>query len=253
VLTPKEGSAVSFGHPVLKTTAPLRPEVPLYFRPDGFAQANEAANAELVRAAMVLTAGIDGRSDERRPAGVISAPIGNGGAAAVDGTGTAASAPVGGDRASSQDEAALTGRVLELYSGNGNFTFALAARAREVLAVESGAVSVELARRSAREATLSNVRFIQGDTRKVVDGLVKEGQRFEVLFLDPPRTGAKGCDQWARALEVSRVVYVACDPAALARDAKALKAAGFRPEALRIVDMFPQTRHVEAVLSFSRS
>ena len=53
-------------------------------------------------------------------------------------------------------------------------------------------------------------------------------------------------------LGVRRVVYVACDASALARDARALLSAGFRPESVQVVDMFPQTRHVEAVMAFSR-
>jgi 23S rRNA (uracil1939-C5)-methyltransferase len=143
-------------------------------------------------------------------------------------------------------------RALELYCGNGNFTFALAARVATVVAVESARVSLELARRSAREAGLSSIRFVEGDSRKVCEGLSAEGTKFDVLLLDPPRAGAKGVGAWAAALGVRRVCYVACDPASLARDAAELRASGFRPERLTTVDMFPQTRHVEAVMSFRR-
>lgn len=216
VLVPREGSAVLIGKPVLHTAAPLRPGVPLYFRPDAFSQANAAANEALVAAAL---------------------------------EGIAPSAP----RPTGPAAHAATGPLLELYAGNGNFTFALSARASEVVAVESASVSLELARRSAREAKVGNVRFIQGDTRRVVEGLIAEGRRFDAVFLDPPRTGAKGCERWAVGLHASRVVYVACDPAALARDARALVAAGYAPRTLAVIDLFPQTRHVEAVLSFSRA
>ncbi len=204
VLVPLEGSPFIAGNPVLRGPAPLRPQVPLFYRADGFAQANGPANELLVDAALSLLA---------------------------------------------PGEAA---RVLELYSGNGNFSFALAERVGSVLGVESSSLAVELARRSVAEAKLENVRFVLGDTQKVVQGLIAEGQRFDSLLLDPPRTGAKGCEGWATALGVRRVVYVACDPGALARDAKALAGAGFRPSSLRIVDMFPQTRHVEAVMRFDR-
>ena len=83
-------------------------------------------------------------------------------------------------------------------------------------------------------------------------GLVSERRRFSRLLADPPRTGAKGLAPLARALGVRRLVYVACDAAALARDAKDLKAEGFRPESLQLIDMFPQTRHIEAVMAFTR-
>ncbi|MBL9037814.1 MAG: class I SAM-dependent RNA methyltransferase [Archangium sp.] len=140
--------------------------------------------------------------------------------------------------------------VLELYSGNGNFTFPLAARAAEVLAVESSPVSVALAQRGARR--FSNVRLMQIDAEAAMKGLMRESKRFDRLFVDPPRAGCPPIADWASRLLVERVVYVACDPTSLARDAKRLAAAGFRPESLRVFDLFPQTHHVEAVMSFAR-
>jgi 23S rRNA (uracil1939-C5)-methyltransferase len=142
--------------------------------------------------------------------------------------------------------------VLELYAGNGNFTFSIAERATSVLAVESAAVSVMLAQAAARKRNVGNVRFVQAASEKIAEGLVKEGARFDRLLLDPPRSGAPGVGRWASRLLVSRVVYVACDPATLARDASELVANGFRPTALQVVDLFPQTRHVEAVMAFAR-
>lgn len=142
--------------------------------------------------------------------------------------------------------------ALELYSGNGNFTFPLAAAAGSVLAVESSTVSLALAQQAARKQGFTNIRFAQGDCEKFAKGLVKEGQRFERLLLDPPRAGAPGVGEWASKLLVSRVVYVACDPGALARDAAELLAQGFEPGSVRLFDLFPQTRHVEVVMSFSR-
>jgi 23S rRNA (uracil1939-C5)-methyltransferase len=203
VLVPKEGSPTLLGKPTLQTSAPLRPEIPLFLRPDAFAQANAEANQALV-------------------------------AATVE-----ASSVRAGDR------------VLEMYAGNGNFTFAVAGLARSVVAVESGQVSVEMGRRSAQQGRVQNVRFVQGDARKVAEGLAKEGEKFDVLLMDPPRTGAPNLAPLARSLGARRVVYVACDPAALARDAAELRRAGFSPVSVQLVDMFPQTRHVEAVMAFA--
>lgn len=145
-----------------------------------------------------------------------------------------------------------TGRVLELYSGNGNFTFRLAAQAAQVVAVESSGLSVTLAQKAALAAKTPNVRFVQGDCEKIAASLVKEGERFERLLVDPPRAGAEGLADWASGLLVERLVYVACDPASLARDAKRLAEKGFHPLALQLFDLFPQTHHVEAVMAFSR-
>ncbi len=142
--------------------------------------------------------------------------------------------------------------VLELYSGNGNFTFRLATRSAQVLAVESSAVSVQLAQEASRRAGVANVRLIQGDCEKIAEGLVREGARFDRLLLDPPRTGAPGVGRWASKLLATRVVYVACDPASLARDTKELLREGFSPIALQLFDLFPQTRHIEAAMAFSR-
>ncbi len=142
--------------------------------------------------------------------------------------------------------------VLELFSGNGNFTFPLAERAGQVVAVESAALSVQLAQKAAREKKVSTVRFMQGDAEKMVDGLIREAARFDRLLVDPPRTGAPGLERWASRLLVERLVYVACDPVSLARDAKALVGQGYRAEALALFDLFPQTHHVEAVMAFAR-
>ena len=148
----------------------------------------------------------------------------------------------------------LTGAeaVLELYAGNGNFTFALASQAKEVVAVESTPISVQLAQQVARSRALAHVRFVQGDAEKVTQGLLRESKRFDRLLLDPPRTGAQGVGTWASRLLVSRVVYVACDPAALARDAAALLDEGYRPVSLQLFDLFPQTRHIEALFTCAR-
>jgi 23S rRNA (uracil1939-C5)-methyltransferase len=142
--------------------------------------------------------------------------------------------------------------VLELYSGNGNFTLRLAECAGRVVAVESSAVSVQLAQEALRRRKTEGVRLVQGDCEKFAAGLVSEGQRFDRLLLDPPRTGAPGIGTWASKLRVARVVYVACDPASLARDAAELVRAGFAPVALQLFDLFPQTHHIEAVMAFAR-
>lgn len=146
----------------------------------------------------------------------------------------------------------LTGKesVLELYSGNGNFTFEIARQAAQVLAVESASISLRLAQSAA--GGLNNVRFVQGDALKIFHGLVKEGQRYDRLLVDPPRTGAVGLGALAAKAAPKRLVYVACDPAALARDAQELFSRGFRPVSLQLFDLFPQTRHVEAVLAMER-
>jgi len=146
---------------------------------------------------------------------------------------------------------ARSDHALELYAGNGTFTFALAARVASVVAVESSAVSLALATAAERAGNVENVRWVQGDVARVCEGLVKEGTRFDVLLADPPRTGAPQLAQLARALGVRALVYVGCDAGSLARDAGRLVEAGFRLETLQLVDVFPNTHHVEALLTFA--
>lgn len=141
--------------------------------------------------------------------------------------------------------------ALELYAGNGTFTFALASRVASVVAVESSAVSLALAGTAARASEVRNIRWIQGDARRVCEGLVKEGTRFDVLLVDPPRTGAPRLAETARALGVRQLVYVGCDSGSLARDAARLVEAGLRLETLQLVDLFPNTHHVEVLLAFA--
>ncbi|MBK7863372.1 MAG: class I SAM-dependent RNA methyltransferase [Archangiaceae bacterium] len=131
------------------------------------------------------------------------------------------------------------GPALELYAGSGNFTRALAP---PVLAVEV----------VGDQPALPGVRWVKGDVPKVAQGLLKEGAKFERLLVDPPRAGAPGIERWAEGFGVSRIVYVACDPASLARDAGELVNRGWRPERLQLFDMFPQTHHVEALMVLQR-
>ncbi|HEY3445020.1 MAG TPA: class I SAM-dependent RNA methyltransferase [Myxococcales bacterium] len=142
--------------------------------------------------------------------------------------------------------------LLELYSGAGNFSFAAARRFKAATCIESSPDAVELARRSAREAKVENVRFIQGDALACAESLAKEGRRFETLLLDPPRAGAKGIGKVAERSGVRRVVYVSCDPATLSRDVKELQESGYRLIEATPVDMFPQTFHLETVARLDR-
>ena len=151
-----------------------------------------------------------------------------------------------------KDQGRQAGDALELFSGSGNFTFAMTRRGLAVTAIESCADAVELARRSAREAGVQGARFILGDALASALALAREGRRFDTLLLDPPRAGAKGVGRAAAACGVRRVVYVSCDPATLARDVKELSDHGFHLIEATPVDMFPQTFHLEAVAALER-
>lgn len=142
--------------------------------------------------------------------------------------------------------------VLDLYAGAGLFTVPLAdavGPAGEVVAVEGDARAVRDARRGVHDRT--NVELHQADVGRVLVGRDDPGSdvvHADVVVLDPPRAGAgRAVMASIGALRPDRVVYVACDPAALARDIAYLAAAGYSLGGLRAFDLFPMTHHVEAV------
>jgi 23S rRNA (uracil1939-C5)-methyltransferase len=128
-------------------------------------------------------------------------------------------------------------RVLELFGGAGNFTRALSA---------AGAVVVVNDVRPP-PAPPAGARFEPGPADQVIARLAAAGERFDVVLLDPPRTGAVAAARALAALAAARVVYVACDAATLARDLEIIAAAGWTPRTAAALDLMPQTAHVEIV------
>jgi 23S rRNA (uracil1939-C5)-methyltransferase len=137
-------------------------------------------------------------------------------------------------------------RVIELYAGHGNFSVALAARARAFWAVEGDPAAADACRKNLATRGFAHARVFAQDV-----GKLRFEERAEVVVLDPPRAGAKPLADIVRAVRASRVVYVSCHMTTLARDLKALCALGFRVERAHLLDMFPHTAHVEAVVRLS--
>ncbi len=142
-------------------------------------------------------------------------------------------------------------RVLDLYSGAGLFALPLADAVGAdgaVLAVEGDDRAVRDARRLLHDRP--HVTLHGGDVARVLASGVGGA---DVVVLDPPRTGAgRHVVEAIGALAPRRVVYVACDPAALARDVALFSAAGYGLDAVRGYDLFPMTHHVEAVAVLAR-
>jgi 23S rRNA (uracil1939-C5)-methyltransferase len=138
--------------------------------------------------------------------------------------------------------------VLDLYSGVGLFTAFIADKAELVVAIESYPPAVTDADENLID--YENVELIEGTVEAVLDSL--DGT-FDAAVVDPPR---QGMDEDAlHSLVAHRpplIVYVSCDPATLARDAKLLLAGGYRLIDVQPVDMFPQTYHIEVVATFRR-
>ncbi|MDN5863598.1 MAG: 23S rRNA (uracil(1939)-C(5))-methyltransferase RlmD [Gammaproteobacteria bacterium] len=145
-----------------------------------------------------------------------------------------------------------TQRVLELFSGIGNFSLALARKAREVVAVEGNAKLVRRAVANARANGMANVRHHQADLSKPGEAADWQTGPCDAVLLDPPRSGARELLPLLIRLAPARIFYVSCHPATLARDAAALVEAGWRLRGAGTADMFPQTAHVEALALFER-
>lgn len=140
------------------------------------------------------------------------------------------------------------GYALDLYAGTGLFSLMLSQNFREVGAVEATPFSFH----DLKQNCPSNVTGY----RVMVDrflAYLPEGARADLVVVDPPRAGLG--EKVARLLPVtqaSRITYVSCDPATLARDLKVLMESGYRIEETHLVDLFPQTFHVESVLQLVR-
>jgi len=119
--------------------------------------------------------------------------------------------------------------------------------------VERDPLAVKNANYNTQINGVKNVRFLQGEALGVLEGLLKKGERYELLLLDPPREGAKRELGIALRLSPERVIYVSCNPATLARDLKFLKAEGYELERVIPLDFFPHTYHIEAVAFLRRA
>jgi 23S rRNA (uracil1939-C5)-methyltransferase len=151
--------------------------------------------------------------------------------------------------------AGLTGRerVFDLFSGIGTIALALATAAGEVWGVELIERAVADAARNARLNAIDNARFVAGDVRTSMRPLLEQAGRPDVVVVDPPRAGLSAkVVRRVLETEADRVVYVSCNPTTLAPNARQMVDAGYRLAAVRPVDMFPQTPHIECVALLER-
>ncbi len=144
-------------------------------------------------------------------------------------------------------------RVLDLFCGLGNFTLALARRAREVVGVEGDASLVEWAGRNAARNGIANAVFYAANLAGDLTGQPWIQGGYDKILLDPPRSGALELMPWMATLGARRIVYVSCHPATLARDVGELAHRfGYRLLGAGVLDMFPHTAHVESVAVLAR-
>ena len=142
-------------------------------------------------------------------------------------------------------------RVLDLFCGLGNFTLPLAGRATRVTGVEGDAALLERARHNARANGLDNAEFVAADLAVAPAGAAWARGRYDLVLLDPPRSGAAALLPALAKLGARRIAYVSCDAATLARDAGMLCARGaWSLHRAGVFAMFPQTAHFESLAIF---
>lgn len=137
---------------------------------------------------------------------------------------------------------------LDVFSGAGNFSLPWLSRGLRGVSIESNRLSVVAAREAARRQGLSADGFRIGDAVTIARELAKREERFDLVFLDPPRAGVKHGLGDLAALSRRYVGMCSCNPVTLARDLETLSGLGFVLEEIEAFDMFPQTHHLETLV-----
>lgn len=152
--------------------------------------------------------------------------------------------------------AALTGEetVVDAYCGIGTIALAAAGQAKKVIGVELNKDAVRDAVTNAKINQIKNTDFYQNDAGRFLTQMAEAGEKVDVVFLDPPRSGSTEAflDALLR-ISPKRVVYISCEPETLARDLRYLtRKSGYRVQEITPVDMFPFTGNIEAVCLLSK-
>ena len=151
--------------------------------------------------------------------------------------------------------AGLTGKetVVDAYCGIGTIGIVASRKAKQVIGVELNPDAVRDAVRNVRANKIDNIRFYQGDAGDFLQKMAANGEKADVVFMDPPRSGStERFMAAAAAMGPKRIVYVSCGPDTLARDLKYLRKKGYRVEKGVGVDLFPWTGHCEVIVSLSK-
>ena len=147
--------------------------------------------------------------------------------------------------------AGLTGkeRVIDAYCGIGTIGMVAAKSAKEVIGVELNPDAVRDAIKNAKRNQMKNIRFYQDDAGRFMEKMAAKGEKADVVFMDPPRSGST--EQFMKSavtLAPQKIVYISCDPQTQARDLKYLTKHGYKAMGAYPYDMFPFTKHAENIV-----
>lgn len=141
-------------------------------------------------------------------------------------------------------------RALDLFCGLGNFTLPMALESGQAIGIEGDRAMVGRARAAAHANGIGNAAFEATDLANPDPDLPWMRARYDRILLDPPRSGAAEMARIIGRFGADRIVYLSCQPSSLVRDAAMICAQGYRLSRLGIMDMFPQTSHVESMAVF---
>ncbi len=150
--------------------------------------------------------------------------------------------------------AGMTGseKVIDAYCGIGTIGLVASKRAGEVIGVELNRDAVHDAIANAKRNGIKNVRFFCDDAGEFMLGMAQDGEKADIVFMDPPRAGSDECFLSSLVtLAPKKVVYISCNPETQQRDLRFLTKRGYKVEKIQPVDMFPHTNHVETVVLLS--
>ena len=153
------------------------------------------------------------------------------------------------------DYAGLQGTetVLDAYCGIGTIGLVASKRAGEVIGVELNRDAVHDAIANAKRNGIKNVRFFCDDAGEFMLGMAQDGEKADIVFMDPPRAGSDECFLSSLVtLAPKKIVYISCNPETQQRDLRFLTKRGYKVEKIQPVDMFPHTNHVETVVLITR-
>ena len=149
----------------------------------------------------------------------------------------------------------LTGheRVIDAYCGIGTIGITAAAKAKEVIGVELNGDAVRDAVRNARENNIKNISFYTNDAGDFLSGMAQNGEKAEVVFMDPPRSGStEKFMSAAVSMSPGRIIYISCEPETLERDLRWLQSHGYKAREATAFDMFPFTENAEVIVLLSK-
>ena len=143
-------------------------------------------------------------------------------------------------------------KVIDAYCGIGTIGLVASKRAGEVIGVELNRDAVHDAISNAKRNGIKNVRFFCDDAGEFMLGMAQDGERADIVFMDPPRAGSDECFLSSLVtLAPKKIVYISCNPETQQRDLRFLTKRSYKVEKIQPVDMFPHTNHVETVVLLS--